>query len=69
MPESTSEQRSNWAAYECRKDKMTSIPFGPDRILVAPPTVDAWQLEPFGRPNPAMQRGSDNRFARRCKCP
>ena len=22
---------------------MTSIPFGPDRVLVAPPTVDAWQ--------------------------
>src|SRR5215471_9683857 len=39
---STSEQRSNWAAYECRRDKMTPIPFGPDRILVAPPTVDAW---------------------------
>jgi hypothetical protein len=42
MPESTSEQRSNWAAYECRREKMTSIPFGPDTILVAPPTVDAW---------------------------
>jgi peptidoglycan hydrolase-like protein with peptidoglycan-binding domain len=43
MPEATSEQRRNWAAYECQRDKMTSIPFGPDRILVAPPTVDAWQ--------------------------
>jgi peptidoglycan hydrolase-like protein with peptidoglycan-binding domain len=43
MSESTSEQRSNWAAYECRRDKMISIPFGPDRILVAPPTADAWQ--------------------------
>ena len=43
MPESTSEQRRNWAAYECRRDKMTSIRFGPDQILVAPPTVDAWQ--------------------------
>jgi hypothetical protein len=42
MPASTSEQRRNWAAYEC-EGKMTSIPFGPDRILVAPPTVDAWQ--------------------------
>jgi Putative peptidoglycan binding domain/D-alanyl-D-alanine carboxypeptidase len=42
MPESTSEQRRNWAAYECQRGKMASIPFGPDTILVAPPTVDAW---------------------------
>lgn len=42
MSESTSEQRRNWQAFECRKDQMDSIAFGPDRILVAPPTCDAW---------------------------
>src|SRR5499426_2810735 len=43
MAQSTSEQRVAWKAYECETDKMLTIPFGPDRIRVAPPTVDAWR--------------------------
>jgi len=42
MSESTTQQRANWQAFECRKDQMVSIAFGPDRILVAPPTQAAW---------------------------
>lgn len=43
MSESTSQQRESWRAYECNQSQMTRIPFGPDEILVAPPTVDAWR--------------------------
>lgn len=43
MPRSTQELRALWKAYECAEDKMVTIPFGPDRIRVAPPTVDAWK--------------------------
>jgi len=43
MAQSTSQQRVAWKAYECETEKMEIIPFGPDRIRVAPPTVDAWR--------------------------
>lgn len=43
MSESTSQQRISWRAYECEQRAMERIPFGPDQILVAPPTVDAWR--------------------------
>lgn len=42
MSQSTSEQRVNWQAFECRPDRMTTIAFGPDQILVVPETRDAW---------------------------
>src|SRR5690242_14288932 len=43
MSRSTAQQRVAWTAYECNADKMQIIPFGPDRIRVAPPTIDAWR--------------------------
>jgi len=43
MAQSTSQQRVAWKAYECEADKMLIVPFGPDQIRVAPPTVDAWR--------------------------
>ena len=43
MGQSTSQQRLAWKAYECKADQMVLVPFGPDRIRVAPPTVDAWR--------------------------
>lgn len=43
MSLSTSQLRKAWARYECRADDMVEISFGPDRIRVAPPTVEAWQ--------------------------
>jgi len=39
----TQAMRKAWAAYECQRDKMQRISFGPDSILVAPETVDAWR--------------------------
>lgn len=43
MGESTPQQRVNWKEFECRQDLMRRIDFGPDSILVAPGTEDAWQ--------------------------
>jgi lysozyme family protein len=43
MSQSTTQQRVAWKAYECNADRMQVIPFGPDRIRVANPTVDAWR--------------------------
>lgn len=42
MSQTTAQQRESWKQYECNKDAMTVIDFGPDRIRVAPPTVDAF---------------------------
>ena len=42
MAQTTSQQRENWRHFECNQGAMTLIDFGPDRIRVAPPTVDAW---------------------------
>ena len=41
--QSTTEQRKNWRAFECKDSDLKRIPFGPDEILVAPPTVEAWK--------------------------
>ncbi|MCW5736398.1 MAG: M15 family metallopeptidase [Enhydrobacter sp.] len=43
MPRSTQEQRELWHDFECAESRMVVIPFGPDRIRVAPVTADAWQ--------------------------
>lgn len=53
MASPTEAMRKAWAEYGCRADRMQRIAFGPDSILVAPPTVDAWRalarvLEVFG---------------------
>ena len=42
MPQTTTQQRNNWKHFECNPGTMMVIDFGPDRIRVAPPTVDAW---------------------------
>lgn len=43
MAESTPRLRELWSAYECAAAQMVVIPFGPDRIRVAPPTAEAWK--------------------------
>jgi hypothetical protein len=43
MPRSTEELRNLWRDFECAEDKMVLIPFGPDKIRVAPSTVPAWE--------------------------
>jgi lysozyme family protein len=43
MSESTPQQRANWRTFECNEHAMIRVSFGPDEILVAPPTADAWQ--------------------------
>ena len=35
--------RQAWADYEGAEEQMTLIPFGPDKIRVAPPTCAAWE--------------------------
>lgn len=42
MPRTDNEIRSGWDQYRCRENEMVVIPFGPDRIRVAPPTAAAW---------------------------
>src|SRR3954453_21108016 len=39
---STPELRQLWKAYECKPKRMVVVPFGHDRIRVAPDTADAW---------------------------
>jgi hypothetical protein len=43
MGHPTPKLRELWKAYECAEDKMIRIPFGPDKIKVASPTVEAWR--------------------------
>lgn len=43
MALSNTKLRKAWQAYECRRERMQEIAFGEDRILVAPPTIEAWQ--------------------------
>jgi hypothetical protein len=43
MSRSTEELRELWKIYGCAPEKMVVVPFGPDRIKVAPPTTDAWK--------------------------
>jgi hypothetical protein len=40
---STTTLRNLWRVYECAEDKLVVIPFGPDKIRVAPPTTAAWE--------------------------
>ena len=42
MGRSTQELRTLWKSFECKEEKMERVPFGPDRIRVAPGTGDAW---------------------------
>ena len=42
MAQSTAKLREAWREYECEPGAMTIIDFGPDRIRVAPPTIDAF---------------------------
>ena len=43
MAESTPRLRELWKDYECAAGEMVVVSFGPDRIRVAPPTVEAWK--------------------------
>jgi hypothetical protein len=43
MAQRTKDQRQLWKAFECQEDRMEIVPFGPDRIRIAPPTAEAWQ--------------------------
>jgi hypothetical protein len=42
MARSTQELRTLWREYECAESRMVIVPFGPDRIRIAPPTAPAW---------------------------
>src|SRR5262245_10251609 len=43
MPKSTTQLRQLWGQFECAEASMVLIPFGPDKIRVAPPTAEAWE--------------------------
>jgi hypothetical protein len=43
MAQSTAALRNLWKHCECNAGGMTTISFGPDKIKVAPETVDAWR--------------------------
>ena len=43
MPKSSTQLRALWKDFECAESSMVLVPFGPDRIRVAPPTVPAWE--------------------------
>jgi D-alanyl-D-alanine carboxypeptidase/Bacterial SH3 domain len=42
MAETTPRLRTLWKTYDCSEKKMVVVPFGPDKIRIAPPTVAAW---------------------------
>jgi hypothetical protein len=42
MPKTTAQLRQLWRNFECKELEMVLIPFGPDKIRVAPPTSEAW---------------------------
>ena len=42
MGETTARMRQLWKAYQCNEGKMVVVPFGPDKIRIAPPTAPAW---------------------------
>lgn len=42
MPESTRRLRALWKEFECNPSQMVAVPFGGDKIRVAPRTVGAW---------------------------
>lgn len=43
MSETTPERRDAWQNYQCNRDAMVVVGFGPDRIRVAPETPEAWR--------------------------
>lgn len=43
MVSPTAKMRQAWSAYECQASKMVVIPFGPDKIRIAPETIDSWK--------------------------
>lgn len=43
MAKSTTQLRTLWREFECAEVKMVLVPFGPDKIRVAPPTAEAWE--------------------------
>jgi uncharacterized protein YgiM (DUF1202 family) len=43
MSKTTAQLRELWGEFECMEDAMVLVPFGPDKIRVAPPTAEAWQ--------------------------
>lgn len=43
MAQTTDRLRELWSAFECAESRMVVVPFGPDRIRVAPPSAQAWQ--------------------------
>lgn len=43
MAKSTAQLRGLWKEFECAAGSMVLIPFGPDKIRVAPPTADAFE--------------------------
>ncbi|MGO4549529.1 M15 family metallopeptidase [Lysobacter sp. 2RAF19] len=43
MPKNTAQLRRAWKAFECEEGDMVLIPFGPDKIRVAPPTTQAFE--------------------------
>ena len=43
MPKNTTQLRRLWKDFECEEGAMVLIPFGPDRIRVAPPTTQAFE--------------------------
>lgn len=43
MSLSINQLRKTWNKYKCERTKMVNIDFGPGRIRIAPPTVDAFK--------------------------
>jgi hypothetical protein len=43
MAKSTTQLRQLWREFECDEASMVLVPFGPDKIRVAPPTAEAWE--------------------------
>ena len=42
MSKNTTQLRQLWREFECAEESMVVVPFGPDRIRVAPPTAEVW---------------------------
>jgi len=38
----TAQLRQLWSDFECEEHKMVLLPFGPDKIRIAPPTSEVW---------------------------
>jgi hypothetical protein len=42
MSKNTEQLRQLWGDFQCAEGSMVVVPFGPDKIRVAPPTAEAW---------------------------